>query len=726
LESPHRGQRGRLPGHALRTCVASPRAAPCRGGRRAAFPQRKSPPRRQPLAAPGAPPRRAATRHVLGLQLPRSDNRRRRGSRPCGAGDRPGGGAAGREAARRMKDVTLPVGRNRARFKDEEADVKGLLPDEILDDATAKDSEGEVDDGVSSCASAPNISEPRFPKDMTLQRKKSFGSMAMERLRVHCHGASQLQAGGLFKGANPYAVLYLSDSRMKESPRRRTKVCNGTSNPRWQQDVFFAVKKSTEALTLHVEVWSWSDEDRHEFCGHGCLDLVGLMANPQREVQEIALGGHRLHGGHGRVKGTFRLEVGWDMSLVMDSPTISGDKDIRVVKELLNSPQAMRIIRVMLWGTAGIMQLIAAQARWLCRGPSLAECEPVTVPGVATAATLACLCTLTSTMVHLAGSLGCLGPDWTGEPLKLQTFLETAREDEGHRAGWTVHMKSTSMSQWSFALEGSIFPKVPSIATQLILNFAFLSSTLLSFLSAFLAWVEEGDSMVLGEAVYLNIGGWLLLVSGGLTSLRERRLLVKAEGALWRDVSQNTRQTVIPGVNKPSSIGNAWPLFSENGFGNGELSPALEDMAQKASDALKPLQRIGQWWRGEADSPFIKPLLPDGDREPPGLRGARFGMHATNSEDWAQFVHRNMRGSGDGKEQGGGAGSALPSPGSAPTDRSTAASSHYSAAQVGKGVAKLDEPPDDARIEHGIRAGEAGETVHPGEAWFSCCHVVKR
>ena len=92
---------------------------------------------------------------------------------------------------------------------------------------------------------------------------------SLGRLIVRCVRGTRLPGGGrslpFTSSSKAYVELFLKDevSRLK-TPSKRTGLIPKKRNPIWNQEFTFAVKRATEALTLHLEVWD-HDAEREDY-----------------------------------------------------------------------------------------------------------------------------------------------------------------------------------------------------------------------------------------------------------------------------------------------------------------------------------------------------------------------------------------------------------------------------------------------------------------------------
>jgi len=410
---------------------------------------------------------------------------------------------------------------------------------------TAVESFASIDTNSPGGAFAPSRSLPRSACGFA--RITSGVPMSMGRVWIRCVSAAglPLMTHGIFGGAsNPYAVVYLSDAHRKQkSPLRRTRCINGTLNPKWREDFCFAVKQKSMTLSLHIEVWHSTSEGPDEFLGHAVLNLnesLFSMAPSHRDRRELPLKPHEKHGGHNRVKGSVKVEIGFDHNLLHGSKV--GLNSPSICTELMKSPQALRVFRVFLLGCATLLLMVAARGRWLCRGPSLHDCFPEPVQGTGTCVMLASCAATAVTSVHFAGAIGAFGVDWTGEVLRVQDLLQSARVDEEDvdydDTNARLQVQSVGYLQWNISMAISLVPRVPCICVRLFTMLAYLIAILLSLLAITLSRLEEGHAQVLGESVYLDALALGCMITSSVLSVRERRLLVKEEGDMWMDVGQ--------------------------------------------------------------------------------------------------------------------------------------------------------------------------------------------
>lgn len=303
------------------------------------------------------------------------------------------------------------------------------------------------------------------------------------------------------------------------------------------------------------------------------------------------------------VKGSVKVDLGWEPARMCTGQFVSTPT---IARQLTSSPMALRILRIALLGTAGLLLLVAAQARWLCKGESLASCVRVDVPGADTCASLGALCAFVAMVIHFAGTAGLLGAAWMGEPLSVLDMFETDdlrqedQEDDGDQENPTFQMKvkSEGVLQWSVEVATSLLPAISLTSVRLVSMLTDAAAVLLCGLGIVLAWVEEGTSMQLGEAVYLDMAAVLCLAAGAAGTARERRLLAEAERERWRRVERPELQGYPEQASKLNM--EAWA---------DEAKRRVDLLKQETEKHLtKPLldasQRVQERFESEVAKPF--------------------------------------------------------------------------------------------------------------------------
>lgn len=427
------------------------------------------------------------------------------------------------------------------------------------------------------------------------------------RIRIRCMGATNLplREAGLFQWRNSaaYAVLQLHDGKDNmQSPERKTRQIPRTANPQWREEFCFSLRGQPQELMLNVAVWnynSWKDAD---LLGQTQLTLdqkFMLEAAQQRQTRELELEGVRSpkKGPTSLIK----LEVSWEPARIIGSH-VAGKR----VWTVVHSPQALRVFRVGLLGSAAGLLVVARNARWLCEGTAFATCHALPVPGAVTCATLAALAVSLSTLINFAGSAGFLGPTWSGEPLSVLDLVTEVGEKEAEdgtadEPTMRMQVQSVGMLQWNVSMATSLLPKIGDalIAIRLLTMFAHLTAAALSALALALTCLGHGQSSFFGEASYLVVGAFNCLALSALTSLRERKLLAQADREKWSvQVTPKTNSNWMHGDVSPSFVKQlmtgrdslAQPLLEAQQ----RLSEKMEDeVARPIRERLQAMQNAG-------------------------------------------------------------------------------------------------------------------------------------
>uniref|UniRef100_A0A7S0ADS4 C2 domain-containing protein n=1 Tax=Pyrodinium bahamense TaxID=73915 RepID=A0A7S0ADS4_9DINO len=417
---------------------------------------------------------------------------------------------------------------------------------------------------------------------------------AVGRLRVRCVSASQQPTADVrlllrpWRGLSSYMVVYLRDRHNhQKSQQRRTRVIPRTLNPQWREEFWFAVRKTPENLVLHADVFDQDESKEGYFLGGACMPLDHdflMEATRKRQICDL-----ELHPEPGRNQpvalGTAKLEVSWEPSLVFNSTSSAR----AVVWVLLRSPQALRVLGVVMLGVASLFLLVAQNSRWLCEGSSLPHCAVIEVPGVGTCALLSALCGIVAATVHFLGSAGLFGSGWDDRPPTLVEFAEADIEEEDdisvlyeEKPNLQLQVQSAgafpATLQWNVSVATSFLPKVSMVTVRILAWLAHLAAAMLAQLAAVLIWANHGPSTFLAEASYLDVAALCFLLLGGAIFWQEGWLLRQQADKWTHHTDHAARQ--IPQER----------IIVDGTGGSGETnSPSLgfHDLAQRARGKLQ-------------------------------------------------------------------------------------------------------------------------------------------
>lgn len=463
-----------------------------------------------------------------------------------------------------------------------EEDVRGLVPNANLSDEL----EGQVE-----------VCTPRA--------KKRRRSVKPGRIRVRCIGAANIAAKRTLFGtsnADAYAVVSLVDhASMKQSPAHRTRRIQSCS-PKWREDFWFCLNRNMIDISLHVEVWHRNEDRPEHFLGEAELNLQEyLFQGSQSEVtRELELRGDG--GTPSPISGNVKVEIALETDL-LDRDFLSG---FALLRKAFNSPQALRMCRIGLLGSAALLLLVSRYARWLCIGSSLAECQTKQLAGATTCVTMASVFAASVALIHFAGSAGLFGRSWTGVPVNLLDLLDTDfdQDDEPETRDSPV-VSLQVLAEGRIVISTAFFPKLSFTVLRIVEMFAYLAATLLCVLGVALAVLESGPNIRFGEAMYLDVSAIFCLFAGWATSLREWKLLVRDERNKWRDLSEepkNGNETLGmrfgfsslagAGIDSPAlrleEVGIKLEKWARNGVEN--LTHQAETLTQPLLDAGMRLQ----------------------------------------------------------------------------------------------------------------------------------------
>jgi hypothetical protein len=137
-----------------------------------------------------------------------------------------------------------------------------------------------------------------------------------------------------------------------------------------------------------------------------------------------------------------------------------------------------------------------------------------------------------------------------------------------------MQIESVGVLRWNIGLATNLFPRLSLGSMRLLCVLTHLCALCLASVALVIAWLNDEDKVFFAEAVYLDIGGMLCLVTAGLMFCQECILMR----------SQSDR-----GVNHHSSCGTGSRRMS--GFGNaaGSANPAqaFQEMTSVASSKIK-------------------------------------------------------------------------------------------------------------------------------------------
>eukprot|EP00413_Alexandrium_margalefii_P042307 CAMPEP_0204593334 /NCGR_PEP_ID=MMETSP0661-20131031/51442_1 /ASSEMBLY_ACC=CAM_ASM_000606 /TAXON_ID=109239 /ORGANISM="Alexandrium margalefi, Strain AMGDE01CS-322" /LENGTH=638 /DNA_ID=CAMNT_0051603633 /DNA_START=38 /DNA_END=1952 /DNA_ORIENTATION=+ len=457
---------------------------------------------------------------------------------------------------------------------------------------------------------------------------------AVGRLRVRCVGASQLHLKTAdvrtllrpWSSLNPYMRVYLRDRfNQQQTAQRHTRVIPRTNSPQWREEFWFAMSKKTGGLVLHVDVMD-QGETEDIVLGRASLSLDSNFlrnATRKRQVCDLELSPEQ---GFSQVSpGSARVEVSWEPSLVLNSASSAR----AILWVIMRSPNALRVLGIVLMGSASLMVFVAQSSRWLCRGPSLGHCKVVDVPGAETCACFGALGGLVASSIHFLGSSGIFGAGWDDRPPTLVELAEADIEEVdgmgGSGAGGEEPRSSLSLQvqshgafpatlQWDVDVITNFLPKISTFPVRLLAWLAHLASAGLVELALVLCWANSGPSSFFAEAFYLALGGLLSLLAAGVIFWHEGRLL-RQQADKWTEQADNE-----------SLIRNYQPhVFVDGTGGSAEThSPSLNleeialraqrqlqnHMQQVSSLAAQPLMEARQRLQGHLDDRnLMQPLL---------------------------------------------------------------------------------------------------------------------
>lgn len=245
--------------------------------------------------------------------------------------------------------------------------------------------------------------------------------------------------------------------------------------------------------------------------------------------------------------------------------------------------------------------MVAASCRWLCQGPSFADCKEVPVAGVSVCAMIGGLAAVSVMMIHFLGTAGLFSSYWTRKPLNLLDLIEKDTElsedsdldqefPEHEETGMALQLRANVVGGLGGALSGSgidaqvsLVPKVLGRAAGCI-TWVRIFSMLLHMTAVgmcgtalWLTLLGRTDDVFCAEGLILDVGATVLLILGFLFSIRERRLVATLERNRWQhcDESQAKMQ---PGSSRPVS-----------GLQKQQAEKSIRQFAQKAMEQAEVL-----------------------------------------------------------------------------------------------------------------------------------------
>jgi hypothetical protein len=312
--------------------------------------------------------------------------------------------------------------------------------------------------------------------------------------------------------------LFLRDeaSRLK-TPSKRTGLIPKKRNPIWNQEFTFAVKRTTAALTLHLEVWDHDAEREDYSLGKASLALTPDLlqqASSTRQVRDLPLSDNVeiMNLPIGGRTGSIRVEIGWEP----DGMKLTGAGDTVTIWKMIASPPVLRLTAIAMSGLAGLLMVVATAARWLCTAEGEQSYKVVIVPATAACCVMAATLQIMVFFLHFLGAAGIITSEnegWGHMPPTLMSLAESGL-DERCTQGLVDHSQE-------FTIEATIKPEVQLGGFQMGVNLSFCprlkmsaarvftwllqgAALALSCLAWLLAWLEDGPSSFIAEGAYID------------------------------------------------------------------------------------------------------------------------------------------------------------------------------------------------------------------------------
>eukprot|EP00928_Gymnodinium_smaydae_P021988 TRINITY_DN18614_c0_g2_i1.p1 TRINITY_DN18614_c0_g2~~TRINITY_DN18614_c0_g2_i1.p1 ORF type:complete len:575 (+),score=130.88 TRINITY_DN18614_c0_g2_i1:76-1725(+) len=335
------------------------------------------------------------------------------------------------------------------------------------------------------------------------------------RLRVQCVKATNLPAADIRflrpPTSDPYVILMLKDSANNRLyGQSQTRIMYETLNPRWNEEFLFTVGKKMEKLCLHVDVFDADDGEEDDFLGQAEVNLTRSLLRRAKgkwheEVLKLVDDTHRQSPVP--ASGSLVLRIKWEPG---------GGSSELTLRRVLRSPRALNMWGATLLGTAALLLMVAAEARWLCSGAALSDCTSLEVPGGTTSAVLAAFGACTAALVQFAGAAGIFGRSWDSRPHSFADLLErelvapaAVVQSGGRRQRMPnvqMEVQGNPMAGLSMSMTTAFIPRVSITTVRFISWLGSMVAGGMSSIGLLLTWVRHGGpSTIYGEAVYLLV-----------------------------------------------------------------------------------------------------------------------------------------------------------------------------------------------------------------------------
>lgn len=451
-------------------------------------------------------------------------------------------------------------------------------------------------------------------EDSPGSRQMRMGS----RLRVQCVRAVGLPpADERFLRApssDPYVVLMLQDQTLDRLyGRSRTRVIRETLNPLWNEEFLFTVGKKIERLCLQVEVFD-EDEGEDDFLGKASL-VLGRQLLADAECGWVTRELH-LEDDPSRdgvvASGFVEVRIRWDPGGEMST--------CGYWKSLVRSPLALSLIGAMQLGCAGLLLIVAAQARWVCKGDAWSECDLVEVHGGSACASLASLGAMFGSSVHFGGAAGLFGSSWCHRPhifadIVGQELLDVEEDIASVSPGLHFEVHGNMLSNMRLSMKTSICPSALNVSTVRVASMiSHMVAGMMASLAVLLAYLQHGGTKILAEATYLSAAA-LLCILGAATALSFRyTLLARVDKQAMADKYVNSRHARTAEVDQRADLNNFPQSLAEVPRALEELRDVgklrLHSIAQDFQQLAQPLlnrdeggaYRVGGTWSRPMDA----------------------------------------------------------------------------------------------------------------------------
>ncbi|CAE7897355.1 unnamed protein product, partial [Symbiodinium necroappetens] len=242
-------------------------------------------------------------------------------------------------------------------------------------------------------------------------------------------------------------------------------------------------------------------------------------------------------------RGRIRIELMWESACSKQTDTF-----LRFVWRGMNTVMGLRFFSIAILAIAGLLLMVAQGSRWLCSGHTFADCHELEVPGARVAAVLGSMSAVASGITNFLGAAGFFGSSWReGAPMGLLDDVQSSyvdHQDDLAPSGWRQHSAPTLQLQvqqkhlfvWDVSVMAvDICPvKISLPSVRLLTWFGQGVALIMAQLTILLAWLEDaGPSRFLGEAVYLAILAFVMLLTSAILSGREAWLSQPPADERW-------------------------------------------------------------------------------------------------------------------------------------------------------------------------------------------------